>query len=322
MQYVKLGYSGIKVSRLCFGTMNLGKLVDEKDSMLLLSEAEEKGINFFDTANVYGGKDSKGLTEEIIGKWINKKTCRRDDIIIATKAFGKIRNGINNTGLSVKNIKRSCEESLKRLGTDYIDLYQMHHVDLDTTWDEVWQALEILIQEGKILYAGSSNFAAWQLIDANSKAKSKNMLGFVSEQSIYNLSNRTVELEVIPACNHFNIAVLPYSPLGSGLLASVPNDNNSIRRSSENIKNELQNNRTKIEEYRKFCENIGYSQAEIALAWLYKQNITAPIIGVRNLEQLNSAIKSLEIDLCNDDLKKLDEIWPGPGGKAPEAYAW
>src|SRR5262245_61036085 len=214
MQYVRLGRTGLQVSRLCLGAMNSGPRTSEADSAAIMDRAVELGINFFDTANVYGWKRGEGVTEQIVGRWLAQGGRRRERIVLATKVFGRMGDGPNDVHLSAYHIRRACDDSLRRLGTDRIDLYQLHHVDRDTPWDEIWQAMEQLVAAGKVLYVGSSNFAAWHLALAQSAASARHLLGIVSEQSLYNLNARTLELEVIPACRGLGVGVIPYSPLG------------------------------------------------------------------------------------------------------------
>lgn len=322
MEYVHLGRSGLKVSRFCLGTMNFGPLTTEEESFRIMDRALELGINFFDTANVYGWKKGEGVTEQIIGKWFSQGG-RRDKVVLATKVYGDMGDWPNQSRLSMLHIKKACEDSLRRLKTDYIDLYQMHHIDRETPWEEIWQAMEQLFREGKILYVGSSNFAGWHIAQAQEIAKQRNFMGLVSEQSIYNLSNRMIELEVIPACKKYGIGIIPWSPLAGGLLGGILKKTSEGRRASERVQKALEENRAKIEAYESLCEEIGEEPANVALAWLLHQNgITAPIIGPRTVEQLGKSMRALEIKLSEEILKKLDEIFPGPGGPAPEAYAW
>ncbi len=323
MQYTNLGRSGLKVSRLCLGTMNFGPYTSEDESKLIMNKALELGINFFDTANVYGWQLGTGVTENIIGRWIADDKTRRDKIVLSTKVYGKMGEGINDQKLSAYHIKKACEDSLRRMQTDHIDLYQMHHIDRTTPWEEVWQAMEQLIREGKIIYAGSSNFAAWNIAEAYFTARERNMLGLISEQSIYSLRNRHIELEVIPACKRFGVGLIPWSPLGGGILCGVLEKRDEGRRTREPLQDSVQKLRPQIEKYEALCKEIGYSPADVALAWVLSNPVvTSPIVGPRTLQQLEQNVGSLDIKLSEDILKKLDEIWPGPGNQAPEAYAW
>jgi aryl-alcohol dehydrogenase-like predicted oxidoreductase len=322
MEYVSLGRTGLKVSRLCLGTMNFGPFTTEADSFALMDKAIDLGINFFDTANVYGRKMGEGVTENIIGRWL-VQGHRRERIVLATKVFGRMGEAPNERRLSAYHIRRACEESLRRLKTYHIDLYQMHHVDRDTPWEEIWQAMEILVQQGKVLYIGSSNFAAWHIAQAQCAAKERHFLGLVSEQSLYNLNARMIELEVIPACKADGLGLLPWSPLSGGLLGGALEKEVQGRRSSENIQENIQKHRTQLSAYEDFCNEIDESPANVALAWtLHNPVVTSAIIGPRTHEQLDSNLHALEIHLSEETLMKLDQIWPGPGGEAPEAYAW
>ena len=323
MEYQHLGRSGVKVSRLCLGTMNFGPQTSEPDSFSMMDRALELGINFFDTANVYGWKLGEGWTEQIIGRWFAQGGGRRDKVVLATKVYGRMGEWPNQSRLSAVHIKRACEDSLRRLKTDWIDVYQMHHVDREASWEEIWQAMEQLVREGKVVYVGSSNFAGWHLAQAQEAARSRNFLGLVSEQSLYNLNERTIELEVIPACEAYGIGLIPWSPLGRGLLAGVLRSDNIGRRADADLKQEVVKSRLKLEAYEGLCARIGERPADVALAWLLHQRaVTSPIIGPRTMEQLEGAMRALSLSLGSDILKQLDELFPGPGGTAPESYAW
>ena len=322
MQYVHLGRSGLRVSRLCLGTMNFGPLTSEGDSFALMDRAREAGINFFDTANVYGWRRGEGVTEQIIGRWL-AQGGRREAIVLATKVYATMGEGPNDSRLSAYHIRRACDESLRRLQTDRIDLYQMHHVDRETPWDEIWQAMEQLVAAGKVVYVGSSNFAGWQIAQANARATARHFLGLVSEQSLYNLSARTVELEVLPACRAHGVGVIPWSPLAGGLLGGALQKAKEGRRASERLQKSVERHRAQLETYEGLCRELGESPADVALAWLLANPaVTAPIIGPRTMEQLTGSLRALEITLSAEQLARLDRIWPGPGGEAPEAYAW
>lgn len=323
MDYVNLGRTALKVSRLCLGTMNFGPHTSEEDAFSIMDRGLDLGINFFDTANVYGRKLGEGVTEQIVGNWFAKGEGRRDKVVLATKVYGRMGEWPNQQRLSALNIRKACDHSLKRLQTDHIDLYQMHHIDRDAPWEEVWQAMEILVEQGKVVYVGSSNFAGWHISQANEAARSRHFLGLVSEQCLYNLNARMVEMEVLPACAHYGLGVLPWSPLSGGLLGGALGKEASGRRASEGMKSELDKNRSKIESYEKLCANLGQEPADVAIAWLLSRpEVTSPIIGPRTSEQLNGAARALEIDLSEETLQALDEIFPGPGGPAPEAFAW
>jgi aryl-alcohol dehydrogenase-like predicted oxidoreductase len=323
MNYVHLGRSGLKVSRLCLGTMNFGPLASETESFVIMDRALELGINFFDTADVYGWETGEGITEQILGRWFTQGGGRREKVVLATKIFGRMGEWPNQSRLSALHIKRACEDSLRRLQTDYIDLYQMHHVDRNTPWEEIWQAMEQLYREGKVLYVGSSNFAGWHLAQAQELAKQRHFLGLVSEQSLYNLNDRMIELEVIPACEAYGIGLIPWSPVARGLLAGALQPTTTGRRADEDLRKAVEKYRPRLEAYEQLCRDAGEAPAHIALAWLLHQPaVTAPIIGPRTLDQLNGTMRALDLTLSKDLLKRLDEIFPGPGGQAPEAYAW
>ncbi|ULA62009.1 MAG: Putative oxidoreductase YrpG [Nitrospira sp.] len=323
MQYVHLGRSGLRVSRLCLGTMNFGPHTTEADSRQIMDRALELGINFFDSANVYGWKVGEGVTEQIVGRWLAQGGGRREKVVLATKVYGRMGDWPNESRLSARHIKQACEGSLRRLQTDHIDLYQMHHIDRDCPWEEIWQAMEQLCREGKVLYIGSSNFAGWHIAQAQELAKSRHFLGLISEQSLYNLLERTVELEVIPACQAYGIGIIPWSPLARGLLGGSLSPSTSGRRAEKDVRKDIDLHRQKLEAYEQFCRTLNAAPAAVALAWLLHQPaVTAPIIGPRTMEQLTAALQSLKLTLTPEQLTALDEIFPGPGGAAPEAYAW
>ena len=319
MEYTHLGRIGLRVSRFCLGTVNFGRHATEEESLPILSRALQAGINFFDTANSY----NDGLTETIVGNWLAQDKSRRNQIVLATKVYSQTGEGPNDGRLSAYHIRRACEDSLRRLQTDHIDLYQMHHIDRRTPWDEMWQAMEQLVREGKISYVGSSNFAAWHIAQAQGVADQRNFLGLVSEQSVYNLRSRTIELEVLPCCRELGIAVIPYSPMGGGMLCGILDNPTTGRRGREAIRETIRTHRPQLQAYEEFCASIGQPPANVALAWVLKNpDVTAPIIGARTVEQLEQSLSVLELELDDEILARLDEIWAGPGGEAPEAYAW
>jgi len=323
MNYTRLGRTALSVSRLCLGTMNFGPTTPERESFTIMDRALEFGINFFDTADVYGGEKGKGATEEIIGRWLAQGDGRRDRIVLATKVYGLMSDVPNDRGLSAYHIKRACEASLRRMKTDHIDLYQMHHVDRMAPWEEIWQAMEQLVQEGKVTYVGSSNFAGWHIAQANEIASKRHFLGLVSEQSVYSLRNRAVELEVIPAARAYGLAILPWSPLAGGMLCGIFSSDDHVRRARPTLLAAAEKLRPSVEAYEALCRELGLDYADVALAWvLSREGITSPIIGPRTMAQLEANVRAADIVLDEVTLKRLDEIWPGPGGAAPEAYAW
>ena len=322
MEYTNLGRTGLKVSRLCLGTMNFGPQTSESDSFAIMDQALELGINFFDTADVYGWRKGEGVTEQIIGRWLDQGG-RREQIVLATKAYNVMGDGPNDRGLSAYHIRRACDDSLRRMKTDHIDLYQMHHIERSTPWEEIWQAMEQLVREGKVLYVGSSNFAGWNIAQANERAAARHFMGLVAEQSLYNLNARTIELEVIPACKAYGLGLIPWSPLGGGLLGGALQKAKAGRRADERTQQTIEKHRAKLESYEQLCAELGEQPADVALAWLLSNPVvTAPIIGPRTLEQLGGSLRALELKLADETLARLDTIFPGPGGQAPEAYAW
>jgi aryl-alcohol dehydrogenase-like predicted oxidoreductase len=327
MDHTHLGRTGLKVSRLALGTMNFGWVTDETTSFAILDEALDAGINLFDTSNSYGGPRSpgamgSGIAEEFIGRWL-AQGGRRDRIVLATKVYATMDIGPNDRRLSAYHIRRACEASLRRLQTDHIDLYQMHHIDRATPWEEIWQAMEQLIREGKITYVGSSNFAGWDIATAQCTAASRNLLGLASEQSLYNLTQRTIELEVIPALRHFGVGLIPWSPIGMGLLGGVLRKIAEGRRATQQLQQRIDKLRPQLEAYETFCEELGETPADVALAWLlHNPVVTAAISGPRTVDQLRQNLKAPSLTLSSETLARLDEIWPGPAGEAPVAYAW
>ena len=330
VQHKRLGKHGVLVSNLCLGTMNFGWHTSEEDSFAIMDRALELGINFFDTADVYGWAVEHGLTEEIIGRWLAQGSGRRDAVVLATKVFNPVTRKanlaeVNSDGrsLSAYKIRKHAEGSLKRLQTDWIDLYQMHHVDHACPWDEIWQGFDTLVKQGKVVYVGSSNFAGWDIATACQEADKRGLMGLVSEQSIYNLNNRMVELEVIPAARNYGMGLIPWSPLDGGFLGGALEKFNTGRRKGADFTKKVEEHRDQLEQYEALCKEIGHPPGEVALAWLlHNPVVTAPIIGPRTIEQLESAVRAASIELDAETMQKLDEIFPGPGGEAPMAYAW
>ncbi|HAJ78572.1 MAG TPA: aldo/keto reductase [Fibrobacteres bacterium] len=330
MSYRRLGKNGVMVSNICLGTMNFGWQTDEKASFEIMDRAVDLGINFFDTADVYGWGGEKGSTEEIIGRWINLGEGRRDSIVLATKVYNPMdrkgrrpEHNRDSRSLSAIKIIRHCNDSLRRLNTETIDLYQMHHIDRDCPVDEILHAMDILAKQGKIIYTGSSNFAGWDIATYCQEAKKRGFPGLVSEQSVYNLTQRTVELEVLPSCRYYGLGFISWSPLSGGLLAGVLGKPVSGRRGKSTFAAEVDKKRSQIEQYEALCKNIGEPPAVVGLAWLlHNQLVTSVIIGPRTVEQLNDSIRAAKFRIDQQTLRKLDEIFPGPGGEAPNAYAW
>ncbi len=332
MDHTHLGRSGLSVSRLCLGTMNFGPHTTQDDSFAIMDSAHEQGVNFFDTANVYGrggpGSDAmktigRGATETILGNWFAQGGGRREKTVLATKVYGDMDDWPNSGRLSALNVRRALDASLKRLQTDHIDLYQFHHVDRDTPWEEIWQALEVAVAQGKVLYVGSSNFAGWHIAQAQEAAAARHFTGLVSEQSIYNLLTRDLELEVIPAAEHYGLGILPWSPLHGGLLGGVlKKDRDGKRRLVGRAKDAVEKSRDRIQDWEDLADDLGHEPGDVALAWLLAQPaVTAPIIGPRTQEQLDAAVRALDVRLDDDALTRIDAIFPG-FETAPEHYAW
>jgi aryl-alcohol dehydrogenase-like predicted oxidoreductase len=331
MQYTHLGASGLSVSRLCLGTMNFGPLTSEADSHAIMDSAHEYGINFFDTANAYGLRsagvsglgEGRGSTEQIVGRWFAQGGGRRERTVLATKLYGDMGEWPNEGKLSALNIRRALDASLTRLQTDYIDLYQFHHIDRATPWEEIWQAIDVAITAGKVLYVGSSNFAGWHIAQAQAAAVRRNLIGLSSEQSLYNLITRDIELEVIPAAQHYGLGIIPWSPLQGGLLGGVLRKERDGRRRLEGrAAEDVQTRRPQIEAYEDFADELGHEPGDVALAWLLHQPaVTAPIIGPRIQQHLDDAVRALDVRLDEKALARLDEIFPGYR-TAPEHYAW
>src|SRR5512139_2339377 len=326
MEYTQLGRTGLKVSRLCLGTMNFGPKTTEEDSHAIMDQALERGVNFFDTANVYGWKKGEGWTEQIIGRWFAQGGGRREKTVIATKLYGSMSDWPNDTFLSARNIRHAVDGSLRRLQTDHIDLYQMHHVDRATPWDEIWEAFDVLRTQGKVLYFGSSNHAGWHIAKGMEAARRRHSTGLVSEQSIYNLLTRDVELEVLPACQDYGLGVIPWSPLHGGLLGGVlrkEREGGSARstmgRSGDLLKNPAE--RERVQSYEDLCDKQGVQPGDVGLAWLLtRPGVTGPIVGPRTRDQLDSALRAVELELSAEFLADLDELFPGTG-PSPEAFA-
>lgn len=324
MEYVHLGRSGLLVSRLCLGTMNFGPLATREDSHDIMDHALDAGINFFDTANIYGLAEP-GLTERIIGEWLSRGAGRRDRIVLATKVYCDMGKRPNEGRLSAFHIRKSCDDSLRRLQTDHIDLFQMHHVDLATPWEEIWEAMELLRQQGKITYVGASNFAGWNLAQGQEVGSRRGNFGLVSEQSIYNIAERTIELEVIPAAQEYGIGIIPWSPLHGGVLGGVLRKQaagTAGKSVTAHAARRLEKLRPALVKWEALCDDLGSDPARMALSWLlHRPGVTAPIIGPRTKEHLDDAVASLSIELDDQVLARMDEIFPGPG-PAPQAYAW
>ncbi|MGW5666925.1 aldo/keto reductase [Micromonospora sp. NPDC003776] len=324
--YTQLGRTGLKVSRLCLGTVNFGGRVEEPQAHALMDHALECGINFLDTANIYGWRVHKGYTEEMIGRWFAANPGRREEVVLATKVGNPMGDGPNSSGLSARHIIRACEASLRRLGTDWIDLYQMHQVDRTVGWDEVWQAMDLLIQQGKVRHIGSSNFAGWNIVAAQESARRRNLLGLASEQCLYNLYTRHAELEIIPAARAYGVGVLVWSPLHGGLLGGVLAKlaaGTAVKSAQGRSAQALAHRRGLVTAYERLCRHLGRDPAELALAWVAQHpSVTAVVIGPRNPAQLDAALRALDDGATDVEMEELDRLFPavGRGGPAPEAW--
>ncbi|BBH67495.1 oxidoreductase [Actinoplanes sp. OR16] len=326
MEYTRLGRTGLTVSRLALGTMNFGWQIGEDESHAILDRAIDSGLNLVDTADMYGRETGDGLSERFIGSWF-RRSGLRDRVVLATKVYAPMSEFPNDRGLSARHIIASCEASLRRLRTDWIDIFQMHHIDRHTPWEEIWEAMRTLMIQGKIRYAGTSNFAGWHLSTAQAAADRNRMLGIVSEQCKYNLLTRHAELEVLPAAAALGIGVLPYSPLHFGALSGA------LRKQRDGVPgravmhaaDRVEPHRAAIEQFEQLCADLGQEPTTVAIAWLLSRpEVTAPVLGPRSAGQLELPMAALENPLTEETLKALDEIFPpiGKGGPAPEAWAW
>jgi aryl-alcohol dehydrogenase-like predicted oxidoreductase len=321
VRYRQLGRSALKVSELCLGTMNFGPRTSAPDSFAILNAAVEAGINFVDTANQYGGHLGVGATETLLGQWLAEDRGRRDRIVLATKVHEPMSGDVNDRGLSARHIQMACDASLKRLQVDHIDLYQMHHIDRTAPPEEVWQAMDRLIAQGKITYVGSSNFPGWAIAQAGEKAIVRQRLGLISEQSLYNLVERRAELEVLPACRAYGVGVITWSPLAGGLLAGGAVEAGGRRGTEAAVRAAAERSR-QLSRFGALCDQLGQSASVVALAWLLRQpGVAATIVGPRSLDQLLSVLHAPEMTLDEGTLAKIDAIFPACG-PAPEAYAW
>ncbi len=347
MKYTTLGKAGVKVSRACLGTMNFGMAIDEKESFKIMDRAMELGVNFFDIADFYGNPPGKGLSESIVGNWF-EASGKRDDVVLVTKAYATMGNmGVNDRGLSAFHMRRACDKSLKRLKTDHIDVYMMHHYDrgfrepaelanigrteeddlhigvsgtLAPTFEEIAEAMIKLKMQDKITYTGTANFSAWALAHYNGIAKQMGTMGSVVEQCHYNLFSRKTAVELLPACKELGVGVMTYAPLAGGILAGYEALDKQGRFSEENLDPEL---KAKMQAYDKLCKEFGEKPADVSLAWiLHNKVVTSVMLGPRNVEQLEGGVKAISIELPEDFMKEIDKIWPGPGAEAPEYYGW
>ncbi|HLP72668.1 MAG TPA: aldo/keto reductase, partial [Bacteroidales bacterium] len=317
MEYVRLGNSGIRVSRICLGTMTYGKrsdrwkwVLEEDESSPFIKKALELGINFFDTADVY----SYGASEEILGNAL-QEYARREEVVIATKVFNQMSNDPNDKGLSRKHIMKSIDASLKRLKTDYVDLYQVHRWDYNTPIEETLEALNDIVKSGKALYIGASSMYSWQFAKALHLSHLHGWTKFVSMQPHYNLIYREEEREMIPLCQDQKIGIIPWSPLARGLLTGnrTKERNETFRAQTDEFGKMLYKMDSDFEIAGRVTElsrKLGIPDAQIALAWMWsKPYITAPIIGASKPGHLEDAVASLSVRLGDDEIKFLEELY-------------
>lgn len=319
--HTRLGRSATLVSRLWLGTVNFSGRVEDADALRLMDQALDRGVNCVDTADIYGWRLYKGHTEELVGQWLRKSGARRDDVVLATKVGEPMSERVNDTGLSARHIISACEQSLRRLGVEHIDLYQMHRMDEAARWEEIWQAMDRLVADGKVRYVGSSNFAGWHIAAAQETAAARRSLGLVSEQCLYNLADRHIEREVLPAARAYGLGVFAWSPLHGGLLSGALRKlaaGTAVKSAQGRAQTLLPGMRPVIEAYERFCDRIGEHPAEVGLAWvLSRPGISGTVIGPRTTEQLDSALRALDLVLGDAELAELDALFTSAAGQAP-----
>jgi aryl-alcohol dehydrogenase-like predicted oxidoreductase len=332
MQYAKLGRSNMSVSKICLGTMHFGGPTPEDEAFRIMDKACEMGINFFDTANVYGGKSGRGASEEIIGRWFQQGNGRRDQVVLSTKVYGDMTDtGLPNEarGISSYKVRRHAADSLRRLQTDRIDLYQIHHIDLGISLEEFWTTFERLISDGDVLYMGTSNFPGWGLAKYQMYAWQHGLVGFVSEQAQYNLLNRYPEMEVIPAAREFGIGLIPYMPLAGGLLTGKQKSVEGSRTAQVEGEYGMKVDNQQFEDFNTFCNEVGEAPYVVAIAWtLANPAVSSAIVGVRTVGHLDGLDRAAELQLTSEQMARLNEIFdinkgrPLRGSEAPFAFAW
>jgi len=336
MQYNLLGRSQLRVSKVCLGTMFFGERTPEAEAFRIMDRCLELGINFFDTANRYGGEGNRGGSEAIIGRWLAQGGGRRERIVLATKVYGDMFEDGSDpnsaAGFSAYKVRRDCNDSLRRLQTDRIDLYQVHHIVRRISPEEFWGTYEGLVNQGKVLYAGSSNFNGWGLAKFQMQAWQRGFMGLVSEQTQYNLLNRWPELEVLPAAAEFGIGILAYMPLAGGLLTGKVQAPSGSRTQSvgQEYGMDLGEGNTQLADFSKLCRELGEKEHIVAIAWTLAQPaVHSAIVGIRTLAHLDGIERAAELVLEPDVLRRLDEIFNinrsrplKPSQPAPEAYSW
>lgn len=320
MNYRPFGRTGVQVSELCLGCMNFGDDCNEADSIALMHRALDEGINFFDTADVY----SRGVSETIVGKALAGE--RRDKVFLATKVYNKMGDGPNDWGSHRYHIVKGCEDSLRRLGTDHIDLYQIHRPQSSIPIDETLRALDDLVRSGKVRYIGTSTFAAYQVLESLWASKELHLNRFVCEQPPYNLLDRRIERELLPMCQSYGIATIPWAPLAGGLLsgkyragAERPAGARYTSKSAPFARDNETALQT-IEKYVAWCDSRGYDPSQVALAWVLQQpGVTSPIIGPKNVAQYEAYLTAATLTLTSEDYAALDQLFP-PGTHVSEYY--
>ena len=334
MEYGKLGRANLTVSKICLGTMHFGPYASEQESFEIMDRALEMGINFWDTANVYGGKGTRGRSEEIIGNWFARRPGGRDKVVLATKVYNPMveEAGPNEgQGISAYRVRKHVADSLRRLQTDHIDLYQVHHFDRDVSAEEFWGTFEKLVSDGDVLYMGSSNFPGWGLAKFQMQAWQRGFTGLVSEQTQYNLLNRIPELEVLPAAHNLGIGILAYMPLAGGLLTGKTQSAEGSR--TRALEGEygisLGPDNAQFAAFSRLCRAIGEKEHVVATAWtLNNPAVASAIVGIRTIGQLDGMERAAELTLDGDTMAQLNEIFninrgrPLGQGPAPEAYSW
>ncbi len=334
MKYTKLGRSNLTVSKICLGTMHFGGATPEEEAFKIMDKALELGINFFDTADIYGGAAGPGATEEIMGRWFKQGGGRRDKVVLATKVYwcmvGDQTAPNEENGISAYKVRKHAADSLRRLQTDHIDLYQIHHIDKRVTAEEFWGIFERLVNKGDVLYIGTSNFPGWGLVKFQMQALQRGFMGFISEQAQYNLLSRIPELEVLPAARDFGIGILPYMPLAGGLLTGKKKAVAGSRTYDVEKEYGLNLSENKqFEEFSELCRKIGEKEASVAIAWtLANPAVSSAIVGIRTVEHLDGLERAAELELDQETRERLDQIFninhgrPLQPGEAPEAFAW
>ncbi|MER7166826.1 aldo/keto reductase [Micromonospora sp. NPDC000207] len=318
---VRVGRSALHTSRLWLGTVNFSGRVTDDDALRLMDHALERGVNCIDTADIYGWRLYKGHTEELVGRWFAQGGGRREETVLATKVGSEMSERVNDGGLSARHIVAACENSLRRLGVDHIDIYQTHHIDRAAPWDEVWQAAEHLVGSGKVGYVGSSNLAGWHIAAAQESAARRNLLGMISHQCLYNLAVRHPELDVLPAAQAYGVGVFAWSPLHGGLLSGVLEKlaaGTAVKSAQGRAQVLLPAVRPLVEAYEDYCRRLGADPAEVGLAWvLSRPGILGAVIGPRTPEQLDSALRAAELTLGEEELRELEAIFPAPAVDGP-----